>query len=105
MKDVSSLKFGGYLVKTTFNSLNKGSLFAVLIFVLGLSQAATAAPLCTSGTMASYTNTSCMIGNYVFTFGASPYIFAPDDTNVPASAVTRDALWDRDGERPYGIYL
>ena len=88
MKDVSSLKFGGSLVKTTFNSLNKGSLFAVLIFVLGLSQAATAAPLCTSGTMASYTNTSCMIGNYVFTFGASPYIFAPDDTNVPASAVT-----------------
>jgi PEP-CTERM motif len=76
------------LVQITSIFSNKGSLFIVLIFVLALSQAAMAAPLCTSDTMANYTNTSCMIGNFLFTFGANPYQYAKDDTDVPASAVT-----------------
>ncbi len=38
--------------------------------------------------MASYANSTCTIGNYEFTFGTSPYIWGPGDSDVPASAVT-----------------
>jgi PEP-CTERM motif len=76
------------LAQITRDFWKKSSIFIVLIFALALGQAAIAAPLCTSGTMASYANTSCAIGNFLFTFGANPYLYSPDDTNVPASAVT-----------------
>jgi PEP-CTERM motif len=93
------------LVQITSKFSNKGSLFVVLIFVLALSQAAMAAPLCTSGTMASYTSKSCMIGNFLFTFGANPYQYAQDDTNVPASAVTVTPYGTGTADDPTGFTL
>jgi hypothetical protein len=70
------------------NSLKKGSIFLALIFILALSQSAFATSVCTTGTMASYANSTCTIGNYAFTFGATPYIWGPGDSDVPAGNVT-----------------
>ncbi len=60
-----------------------------LIYVLPLvvaafsSQTASASPACLVGTIASYTNSFCQIGNIEFHFRAiNPYQFQPDDVNV-----------------------
>jgi len=59
---------------------------ATLALFGGLVQAA---PICTTGTMASYISQgSCSIGNITFSFGSNAYIFAPDDISVSAAQVT-----------------
>jgi hypothetical protein len=62
-------------------------IFYGLGFGFLLCQAAFATPVCGVGTMASYAHSSCTIGNFLFTFGNNPYIYAPGDVNVPASSV------------------
>ena len=62
-----------------------GCLFAVL--VSAFMALASAAPLCTANNMAVYQGTSCQIGNFLFTFGSSAYIYTPDLTPALAGDV------------------
>lgn len=68
--------------------LNKPAVFLFLGLAFLFGQTASATPVCTSGTAASYENTTCTVGNFQFTFGSNLYLYGADDVNVPASAVT-----------------
>lgn len=74
--------------KAALKFTQKWSIFLALVFVLAMSRTASAVSLCTSGTMATYANTTCTIGNFQFSFGGTVYIYGPGDVSVPASAVT-----------------